>query len=458
LAQQLGTHIADAQPQGAVEVQKSGKPKAKSKPPAKPKKESKEKDKSEPSAILSTFNRAGVMRIIQQVGYLMRGQDKIMDSVLGLQDEDSLKKGDGVRQGRFVLMTDKLFDMADRAPHDHCSFVLAVVLFHIIIRGLMMRLLYHRAAIALQKRYRYLKQKAKSRNSVAPAICIQRFWRGLRAGLKLARQEMAVEKIQHSYRAFKWNNRSSRMIKATLNMQRVWQGAVARMWIRTLKASATDIQRFARGMLVRVVLDRFGRDRLRQSQKELTAVMQKKNQLPESEYWAKCIAISGRARVALAKHRERNVTVRRDGASTLKSKHARQLDKSKKIKLKGSLQPLRLSIFEPFPSALRRIQRQQAQAEQQEQKGGAQRYGAPRSGVLQELKKCHKRLHRTMPSEEYKDPRVITRTHPAAKRGQAAMMARRLTKKVEATALKHNIVQDNELELWMQKQFQVKKR
>ena len=36
------------------------------------------------------------------------------------QDEESTKKGEGVRQGRFVLMTDRLFDMADRAPHDHC--------------------------------------------------------------------------------------------------------------------------------------------------------------------------------------------------------------------------------------------------------------------------------------------------------------------------------------------------
>lgn len=59
-----------------------------------------------------------------------------------------------MRQGRFVLMTDRLFDMAERAPHDHCSFVLAVVLFHMIIRALVLRLLYHRAAISLQKRYR----------------------------------------------------------------------------------------------------------------------------------------------------------------------------------------------------------------------------------------------------------------------------------------------------------------
>lgn len=172
------------------------------------------------------------------------------------------------------------------------SFVLAVVLFHMIIRALVLRLLYHRAALSLQKIYRrttaswvklkrqifqqpplyamhnghddstrtscltlqslnielpvspkfsfgsidatwtavilpgqhnllfipksldfrYLKKKKKSRNAVAPAICIQRFWRGLRAGLQITRRELAVEKIQHSYRAYRWNTRCAKFL------------------------------------------------------------------------------------------------------------------------------------------------------------------------------------------------------------------------------------------------------
>ena len=60
--------------------------------------------------------------------------------------------------------------------------------------------------------FRYLKKKKKSRNAVAPAICIQRFWRGLRAGLQITRRELAVEKIQHSYRAYRWNTRCAKFL------------------------------------------------------------------------------------------------------------------------------------------------------------------------------------------------------------------------------------------------------
>ena len=45
----------------------------------------------------------------------------------------------GMRANRFVSVTDKLFEMADRAQHDHCSFVLAVVLLHMVLRSLHLR-------------------------------------------------------------------------------------------------------------------------------------------------------------------------------------------------------------------------------------------------------------------------------------------------------------------------------
>eukprot|EP00930_Biecheleria_cincta_P025551 TRINITY_DN1817_c0_g2_i1.p1 TRINITY_DN1817_c0_g2~~TRINITY_DN1817_c0_g2_i1.p1 ORF type:complete len:1803 (+),score=330.13 TRINITY_DN1817_c0_g2_i1:138-5546(+) len=461
LAQQLGQHITEEKREGATEVSKSGRPakggsrggaKAAPKPQAKkdekPKQDGEKGEKKGPSVILSTFNRSSVMRIIQQVGYLMRGQKKIMDSVLGLTDEESAKRGDGVRQGRFILMTDKLFDMADRAAHDHCSFVLAVVLFHMILRALMMRLLYHRAAIALQKRYRYLKMQARSRNSIKPAICIQRYWRGLRVGLTIARQEEAVEKIQHTFRASRWNRRSAKMLKAALNMQRLWQGALVRHWLRTCRQSAVDIQRYARGMMVRVVLDRFGREMIRKNQAELTAVMRRKNQISESEYWATCAVKTGKYRIALANHRNRNIDLRRNAASTLKSKHARLLDKAKKMKHKGTLQPARLSIFEPFPAAARRIER--------EARGSELIFGNVQSGVLAEVRKCHRRLERTMPLDE-PDPKQLVKIHAAAKRGYAARMAKRVVKKCEVNAPPHAIMRDDEFDLWFQRQLEVKK-
>ncbi|CAE7737599.1 unnamed protein product, partial [Symbiodinium pilosum] len=386
------------------------------------------------------------MRVIQQVGYLMRDQHKIMDSVMGLQDDETTKTGEGVRQGRFVLMTDRLFDMADRAPHDHCSFVLAVVMFHMIIRALALRLLYHRAAISLQKRYRYLKKKKKSLNAVAPAICIQRFWRGLRAGLQIARMEMAVEKIQHTYRAHRWNQRAAKFLEATLRMQRVWQGSLIRLWIRRLHSAAIDIQRYARGLLVRVALDRFGRELLKKSQAEINALSRRRSEISESEFWARAASLAGKCRINLSKHRDRNVDLRRNAASTLKSKQARILDKQKKIKMKGSLQPVRRSIFEDFCAVARRTQLQTLPG----------RFGVARSEVLEEVRKCHRRLNRTMPNDDYAaDPKMKTSVHAAAKRGQAAMLVQRNSKNYEAVANKQTLLRDDELELWMRQQFQV---
>ena len=45
------------------------------------------------------------------------------------------------------------------------------------------------------------------------------------------------------------------------------------------------------------------------------------------ECWARAASIAGKARVNLSKHRDRNVDLRRNAASTLKSKQARILDK-----------------------------------------------------------------------------------------------------------------------------------
>ena len=45
---------------------------------------------------------------------------------------------------------------------------------------------------------------------------------------------------------------------------------------------------------------------------------------------------------------------------------------------------------------------------------------------LEEVRKCHRRLNRTMPNDDYAaDPKMKTSVHAAAKRGQAAMLAPR---------------------------------
>merc|ERR1719335_925448 len=95
----------------------------------------------------------------------------------------------GVRQSRYISVCDKLFEMADRGKRDHCSFVLAVVLFHMVLRGLFLRLLYHRAAMCIQKRYRYLRTKSNKAHMAGPVLFIQRCWRGTRAALGITKMD-----------------------------------------------------------------------------------------------------------------------------------------------------------------------------------------------------------------------------------------------------------------------------
>merc|ERR1719443_2379608 len=237
----------------------------------------------------------------------MREQDNILDSILQTKDEKFLMeksmttmkssmggtngKG-GVRQSHYISVTDKLFDVADRAKHDHTPFVLAVVIYHMILRSLHLRVLYHRAAIALQKRYRYLKMKGKKAGQIAPAICIQRFWRGTRVRLKMMRMDDAAEKIQHNVRTIKWNRRSKYLLDCTLKIQRVWLGAIVRCWLRRQNRAATTVQRFVRGNLVRAALDKTGRGLVKKSREELENLMKQKKKLSETMYLAKCAVVA----------------------------------------------------------------------------------------------------------------------------------------------------------------------
>merc|ERR1719382_19544 len=118
--------------------------------------------------------------------------------------------------------------------------------------------------------------------------------------------------------------------------------------MRSCHRAATCIQRHGRGLLVRVALDRPGRELMRKQKVEMAALVQQKDSMTESMYIARTANLAAKARLALHRHRERNVDMRRSNASTLKSKHTRALDKQKKMKLKGSVQPQRNSVFEPM--------------------------------------------------------------------------------------------------------------
>jgi len=224
---------------------------------------------------LSHFTRAATMRVLQQVGYFMRYQDEAMQSVLAKGATTGSPKA-GMRANRFVSVTDKLFEMADRAMHDHCSFVLAVVLLHMVLRGLHLRLLYHRAAVAIQQRYRYIKLRGQKQSAIAPAMRIQRFWRGLRAALGIMRKDDAAWKILRNYKAWKWNKRADKLLQSVLKIQRVWHSSVHRKWIKRCHEAAACIQKHARGFEIRLMLDKPGRKLTRECIKLIEDLVAKK--------------------------------------------------------------------------------------------------------------------------------------------------------------------------------------
>lgn len=336
-----------------------------------------------------------------------------MQSVLakGSSDPASPKAGAGMRANRFVSVTDKLFEMADRAMHDHCSFVLAVVLLHMVLRGLHLRLLYHRAAVSIQQRYRYIKLRGQKQNAIAPAMRIQRHWRGLRAALGIMRKDDAAWKILRNYKAWKWNLRASKLLNSVLRIQRAWHSSVHRKWIKRCHKAAACIQRHARGFAVRLMLDPVGRQLTGQCQDEIEALVAARSQMSETRWWAKTAVRTAKARVEMARHRQRSLDrILMQGLGP-RSDQARLMDKQRRLRYKGALQPARESVFEPFIFALARLDAVEP------------RYGAKRSPVMQEVDKARKHLIRWLPAPPPPLP------HIAARRGRRAVLARRLAKK-----------------------------
>jgi len=382
-----------------------------------------------------------MLRILQQVGYFMRDQDALVDAVVNSGKGDSdLNKTMSVRQSRYVSVTDKLFELADTAKHDHCSFVLAVVLFHMALRALCLRVLYHRAAISIQKRYRYLKLKGAKSVILGPAKTIQRFWRGTRIGLHVARWDNAAAKIQHSYKVWRWNKRANVLLCAVLRIQRVWLGAIHRKWLRNCHASATYIQKIVRATNIRVVLDKEGREMSRAYQQEMNVLLKQKPNVTETQYTARTATLSGKLRANLARHRDMNIDMRRMPLFQLSSTQAHQMDKAKKMTMKGCVQPMRLSEFEPMVFTLKKMEPK-----------APPRYGAQRSRCLNMVISAKKELDKMLPRETARRP------HAAAKRGRQAVIARRLAKKPKLGDKKGPEVDEDLLSRWCLQQFEPKR-
>jgi len=307
--------------------------------------------------------------------------------VLSAEEGDVPAAGEGVRTSRYITVAEKLFQMADHSKHDHCSFCLSVVLFHMVLRGLILRVMYHRAAVCVQKRYRYLKSRGNKASQVAPAIQIQRFWRGLREGLRTMRMIDAGRFIWHNYAVYKYNKRSKEIVHATCTLQRYWRGALSRQWVRHCHDAATFIQKNARNLLIEVVFDKPSRDITRKFQKELNVILKQKDSMSETEHIARTSALVGKARVALEKQRNRNVDMRRALSFNLRSKHTRKQDREKMMRQAGRTQPQRTTVFEPMVFAMARLEPGRLPA----------RVGHIQSRVLKQIRNANSLLDRSLP-------------------------------------------------------------
>lgn len=382
---------------------------------------------------LANFNRKALLRIIQQTSYLMRDQDALMSFILNQDAKDQSDK-DGksvVKQNRFVTVTDKLFDQAYRAKHDHCPFVLSVVLFHMILRSLMLRVLYHRAAVSIQTRYRYLKMTGKRARALGPVILIQRSWRGVRCALQLRHWDDAAEMIQHNWKATRRAKRNLKLVKATLLIQRCWRSAIQRVWLRMMHKKAAYIQKFVRSLLVRVTLDKAGRSMMKGFKDEVNALFAKKSVLTESAFLARKAAIAGKSRVAMAKHRDKNLDLKRMNLSHKKSRHVRQLERENRNQLKGTVQPTRLSVFEPMVFAVRRHSAVKPP-----------RYGTKKSHILGQIDNAKRALDKAIPKLSTHRP------HVTALRGRAILAARRLARRPKKTEVEDKLVNEKAFSHW----------
>merc|ERR1711988_1451745 len=114
-----------------------------------------------------------------------------------------------------------------------------------------------------------------------------------------------------------------------------------------------------------------GREMARNFQQGMTTLLKRKESMAPTAYAATASALAGKLRANLASHRDQNLDMRRMELFTVRDRGQRQTDKSRMMAMKGSVQPMRISEFEPMVFALAKIAPRLPA-----------RYGAQRSRVL----------------------------------------------------------------------------
>lgn len=171
-------------------------------------------------------------------------------------------------------------------------------------------------------------------------------------------------------------------------------------------------------------------------QLQMNQLMQAKSSMSETQFIARTDALVGKMRSQLHRHRDMNIDLRRMPSMAVSS----PVDKANRMAMKGSVQPMRISEFEPMVFALAKMEPKLPP-----------RYGAQRSKVLSLVYMSKKGLEKTMPRVAFH------RAHAAAKRGRAAVIARRLAKKPKLEEGEAGSVDVGRYQDWLKKQFEPKR-
>jgi len=190
-----------------------------------------------------------------------------------------------------------------------------------------------------------------------------------------------------------------------------------------------------------MVLGKENREEVVRYQALMTKLLKEKETMEPTMYVARTAALSGKLRSYLAKQRDIDIDMRRMPLFSLSSTQGHQIDKARRMAMKGSVQPMRLSEFEPMVFALAKMEPKLAP-----------RYGAQRSRVLALCHETKKELDKTLPREQARIP------HAGAKRGRAAIIARRLGKKPKLLDQdSSNAFVEDHFNRWADQQFDPKR-
>merc|ERR1719324_1063184 len=277
----------------------------------------------------------------------------------------------------------------------------------------MLRMLYHRAAIAIQVRWRSTSRTARRKKIMEPTKKIQRFWRAIRSALRMAKYESNGDFLVANMKASLRKTRNKYFVKCVLKIQRVWRGAIGRIWVRRMHKKATKIQACFRAHLIWVTLDKDGKHASQRGLAERKALLKayKDGKIHPERYISQLAIIRSKLITSLYRHREKNLSSKRLTSLHGSNRKMREQRRATAAANKGTVQAVRDSFAEPLCFANRRLK----------QVGSS--YGYSRSKVMDMVENVKRVLDRTNPREQTR------KVHAIARRGNSIVQARIRSKK-----------------------------